>query len=89
MTTEEPRDTIITKNKGAINIINCKKVELGFFAGKCLGFDIQLPAINLNVTRDEYDFKWLIDNISKEYPYASIPCLIKSHLKVNKIYLSR
>jgi hypothetical protein len=82
VSSEEPRDTIITKNKGTVTITSCKKMELGFFSGKCLGFDIALPSISLNITRDEYEFKWLIDNISKEFPYCSIPILIKSHIKV-------
>lgn len=82
ITTEEPRETTITKNKGKILITNCKKMDLGFFSGKCLGFDITSPSISLNVTKNENEFKWLIDTISKEYPYASIPILSKSHLRV-------
>lgn len=49
-----------------------------------MGFDIIVEEINLNVTREEYDFKWLREILKKEFPYACIPFLLKSHLRVNK-----
>ena len=57
-------------------------IDGGFFAGKYMGFDIVVEGINLNVTREEYNFKWLRDILKKEFPYASIPFLLKSNLKV-------
>ena len=57
-------------------------VNEGFFSGKHLGFDIWIQKIGLNITRGESDFKWLRDALKKEFPYACIPFLLKSHLKV-------
>ena len=47
-----------------------------------MGFDIVVEGINLNVTREEYNFKWLRDVLKKEFPYACVPFLLKSNLKV-------
>lgn len=83
-TCKKPKPTIITKNDCEVKIIKCKVIEGGFFTGRYLGFDIVVEGINLNVTREEYDFKWLKDTLKKEFPYASIPFLLKSHIKVSK-----
>jgi hypothetical protein len=52
-----------------------------------MGFDIVVEGINLNVTREEYDFKWLKDTLKKEFPYACVPFLLKSNMKVNLIFM--
>jgi hypothetical protein len=84
---KKPKPTIITKNNCQTKIIKCKVIEGGFFTGKYMGFDIVVEGINLNVTREEYDFKWLRDSLKKEFPYACVPFLLKSHLKVKQFYL--
>ena len=80
--TKPPKPTIITKNNCQAKIQKCKVIEGGFFTGKYMGFDIMVEGINLSVTREEYDFKWLRDSLKKEFPYACIPFLLKSHLRV-------
>lgn len=79
---KKPRATIITKNNCSAKILKCKVIEGGFFTGKYLGFDIIVENINLKVTREVYDFKWLKDTLKQEFPYASVPFLLKSDIKV-------
>ena len=76
------------KNKCRAKIVKCYMVELGFFSGKCLGFEINVDKLQLTVKREESDFKWLLESLKKEYPYASIPFLLKSHIRVpyNNLY---
>lgn len=59
-------------------------VDLGFFSGKCLGFEINVDSLQLTVKREESDFKWLQESLKKEYPYCSVPFLLKSHHKVEE-----
>lgn len=78
----KPRPTIITKNNCSAKIVKCKVIDGGFFSGKYLGFDIVVEQINLNVTREEHNFKWLRETLRREFPYACVPFLLKSGLKV-------
>ena len=80
--TNQLHQTVISKNKCTLTIKKCKVIDNGFFSGKCLGFDIFVSNIDLDILREDPDFKWLIQALKKEFPFASIPFLLKSHLKV-------
>lgn len=93
-----PKSKFNTDERFTIKISNPSLIDEGFFAGKCLTFDIEVPQLGTKVTRKDKEFNTLRDYLVKAYPHVLVPAcpefvqiktLDKSLLRKRESLLSR
>lgn len=74
--TPKKKKTVFYGNKHNITIDKAEILDSGFFGGQTVNYFLSVKELNIQSQRVEADFRWLHENLSREFPWCAIPPLM-------------
>ena len=75
--TAKKKKNVVGQNKAKPLIESVEVKDGGLFSGRYIQFNIHTPQLDLRVQRTEGEFRWLSEGLKKEFPFTTVPPLVK------------